>query len=55
MRDILGGLLLCVLCVTCAFVGFHFGHTNPPLLALVPIGVFCGVGGGFLMAGGMRR
>lgn len=53
--DILGGLFLCVLSVACVLVGLNFGHSYPPLLALIPIGAFCGVTGGFLLAGGMRR
>jgi len=55
MKNLAGGLLLIAMCIVCVLVGLHFGHNNLPLLALVPIGAFCGVGGGFLLAGGRER
>lgn len=55
MKNFTGGLLLIVMCVACVNVGVWFGDTNHALLALVPIGAFCGVCAGFLLADGRKR
>lgn len=55
MTNFTGALLLMVMCVVCVQVGLHFGHSNHALIALVPIGAFCAVCGGFLLARGGKR
>lgn len=54
MKNLWAGVLMVVLAAVLIVVGLHFGHSNPAFLTLIPIGAFCGVGGGFLLAGGRR-
>ncbi len=55
MSNFSGGLLLIFIAIVCINTGLFFGHEQHTMLALIPIGAFCGVGGGFLLARGGRR